>query len=226
MKEILVVEDHPLVAEATAQLLEQRFADIAVVTVKTAADAVKLIEESPQRWFRILLDLALPGAFGLSLAKLIAARGFAPICCVLSASDREDQVQQIRAWGFLGYLAKSMPVQTLTARLDDVMQGIGVFPSTLPMPRAPGIRLTARQIDTLEGVQRGLSSKQIAAQLHLAEGTVNNQVAVLMQLLQAESRSHAVAKAISLGLQRVRPKDTRQREKTRLQPTSWHKPRN
>jgi len=200
MKEVLVVEDHPLVAEATARLLERRFDDINVVVVRTASDALQAIDQSCEQWFRILLDLAVPGAFGLSLAKQIVGRGLAPVCCVLSACDRDDYVEQLRAWGFMGYVAKSMPVATLTARLADVMQGIGVFPSTLPVPRISGTRLTARQIEVLEGVQRGLSSKQIAAQMHLAEGTVNNQVAALMQLLHAESRSHAVAKAISLGL--------------------------
>ena len=200
MKDVLVVEDHPLVAEATSQLLKQRCNDIDVVTVRTAADALRVIDESRGRWFRILLDLAVPGAFGLSLAKQIVNRELASICCVVSACDRDDYVQQLRAWGFMGYLTKSMPVATLTARLGDVMRGIGAFPSTLLVQRATRIRLTARQIETLEGVQRGLSSKQIAAQMHLAEGTVNNQVAALMQILHADNRSHAVAKAISLGL--------------------------
>lgn len=200
MKEVLVVEDHPLVAEATSQLLKQRFKDIDVVTVRTAADALRSIDEGRDRWFRILLDLAIPGAFGLSLAKQLVDRDVASICCVVSACDRDDYVQQLRAWGFMGYLTKSMPVATLTARLNDVMRGIGAFPSRVPHQRDSRIRLTARQIETLEGVQRGLSSKQIAAQMHLAEGTVNNQVAALMQILHADSRSHAVAKAISLGL--------------------------
>lgn len=200
MKAILVVEDHPLVADATAQLLERQFDGIKVVTVSTASDALCAIDEADACWFRILLDLAVPGAFGLSLAKQVASRGLASVCCVISACDRDDYVQQLRAWGFMGYLAKSMPVDALTARLGDVMRGIGTFPSAVPVRRANGIRLTARQIETLEGVQQGLSSKQIAARLHVAEGTVNNQMAVLMQLLHADSRSHAVAKAISLGL--------------------------
>lgn len=200
MKDILIVEDHPLVAEATSQLLKQQFKDVDIVAVRTATEALRSVDETRERWFRILLDLAVPGAFGLSLAKQIADRGLAPISCVVSASDRDDYVQQLRAWGFMGYLTKSMPVATLTARLDDVMRGIGVFPAALPVQRVTQIRLTARQIETLEGVQRGLSSKQIAAQMHLAEGTVNNQVAALMQILHADSRSHAVAKAISLGL--------------------------
>lgn len=200
MREVLFVEDHPLVAEATVQLLLRRFDDIVVVTASTAAEALRLVDTCRQRWFRIFLDLAVPGAFGLSLAKQFASRDLASICCVVSACDRDDYVQQLRAWGFMGYIAKSMPVEALTARLSDVIQGIGAFPATLHAPRGGGIRLTARQIETLEGVQRGLSSKQIAARMHVAEGTVNNQMTAVMQLLEAESRSHAVAKAIGLGL--------------------------
>lgn len=200
MKQVLVVEDHPLVAEATAQLLERRFDAIEVVTAGCASEALMQVDEARSQWFRIFLDLAVPGAFGLSLAKQLADRQLAPICCVISAYDRDDYVQQLRAWGFLGYVAKSTPVDALIARLGDVMRGIGTFPSTIPAARRSETRLTARQNEILEGVREGLSSKRIADRMHLAEGTVNNQVAAIMQLLHAESRSHAVAKAISLGL--------------------------
>lgn len=200
MKAVLVVEDHPLVAEATAQLLVSRFESIEVVTASTAADALRRMDDERDRWHRILLDLAVPGAFGLSLAKQVFARNLASICCVISAYDRDDYVQQLRAWGFLGYLAKSTAVDTLVARLGDVMAGVGTFPSSVRFQRGSGIRLTARQTDILEAIQQGMSSKLIASRMHLAEGTVNNHVASLMQLLQAESRSHAVAKAIGLGL--------------------------
>ncbi|MDE2095383.1 MAG: response regulator transcription factor, partial [Burkholderiales bacterium] len=125
MREVLFVEDHPLVAEATVQLLLRRFEDIQVVTASTAAEALRLVDDSRQRWFRIFLDLAVPGAFGLSLARQISTRDLAGICCVISACDRDDYVQQLRAWGFMGYIAKSMPVETLTTRLGDVIQGIG-----------------------------------------------------------------------------------------------------
>ncbi len=200
MRQVLVIEDHPLVAEATAELLERRFGDVEVVTASTASEALALVDEARKRWFRIFLDLAVPGAFGLSLAKQLVARQLASICCVVSAYDRDDYVQQLRSWGFLGYVAKSTPVDALIARLGDVMRGIGAFPSAIPLARNSETRLTARQSEILEGIQEGLSSKRIAMRMNLAEGTVNNQVAAIMQLLHAESRSHAVAKAISLGL--------------------------
>ena len=113
MRQVLVIEDHPLVAEATAELLERRFGDVEVVTASTASEALELVDEASRRWFRIFLDLAVPGAFGLSLAKQLVARQLASICCVVSAYDRDDYVQQLRSWGFLGYVAKSTPVDAL-----------------------------------------------------------------------------------------------------------------
>jgi CheY-like chemotaxis protein len=85
MREALVVEDHPFVAEATAQLLVRRFDDIEVVTASTAPSALRLVDDARGRWFRIFLDLTVPGAFGLSLVKQIAARDLASVCCVISA---------------------------------------------------------------------------------------------------------------------------------------------
>ena len=49
-------------------------------------------------------------------------------------------------------------------------------------------------------IQSGLSSREISAKLHIAAGTVNNQVTAILQAVHAESRAHAVARAIELGL--------------------------
>jgi DNA-binding NarL/FixJ family response regulator len=209
MTHVLVVEDHPLVAEATARLLTHGFGDVHIVRCGTAQSAVDRLRDRPFAWSRIFLDLAVPGAFGLSLAKQVRSLGAASICCVISAFDRDDYVCQLQAWGFLGYIPKSMPVDAFVARLRDAMRGLGSFPA-MPRERRPSsIRLTGRQTDILELIQQGRSSKQIAAQMNLAEGTVNNQVAALLHVLQAESRSHALAKALELGLIDVRSDPSR-----------------
>lgn len=200
MRHVLVVEDHPLVAEATARLLTQAFEDVHVVSCGTAPSAIDRLRDRQCAWTRIFLDLAVPGAFGLSLAKQVRTLGAASICCVVSAFDRDDYVRQLEAWGFLGYIPKSMPVDAFVARLNDAMRGLGTFPASPRERRPSSVRLTTRQTEILELIQQGRSSKQIAAQMNLAEGTVNNQVAALLHVLQADSRSHAVAKAIELGL--------------------------
>jgi DNA-binding NarL/FixJ family response regulator len=205
MRHVLVVEDHPLVAEATSRLLTHGFEDVQIVTCATATSAVERLRDRRRLWFRVFLDLAVPGAFGLSLAKQVRSIGAAPVCCVVSAFDRDDYVRQLQAWGFLGYIPKSIPVDAFAARLNDAMRGLGSFPGSSRESRTSSVRLTSRQTEILEHIQSGRSSKQIATLMNLAEGTVNNQVAALMHALHAVSRSHAVAKAIELGLISVGP---------------------
>jgi DNA-binding NarL/FixJ family response regulator len=200
MPQVLVIEDHPVVAEATVRLLTHGFSEVQFVSCGTAPSAIDQLTAGAGRWFRIFLDLAVPGAFGLSLAKRVHSLGLAPVCCVVSAFAREDYVHQLQGWGFLGYIPKSMPVDAFSARLNEAMRGLGSFPSALEDSRPTTIRLTVRQREILQLIQQGRSSKQIAAQLNLAEGTVNNKVAALLYLLEADSRPHAVAKAIELGL--------------------------
>ncbi|CAN0624030.1 Response regulator [Burkholderia multivorans] len=81
--------------------------------------------------------------------------------------------------------------------LRAVLDGERVFPATIP--RA-GIRLTRRQRNILLLLGRGHSTKEIAAMLDLAVGTVDNHIANAMQALTVRNRTHAIFRAIALGL--------------------------
>jgi two-component system response regulator DesR len=204
MRPVLIIEDHPLVAEATGKLLA-RYGDH--VTPVICSDAFQAAEKLDSRadWFRIFLDLDVPGAYGLSLAKEVRQRGLANRCCVVSAFERADYIGEIKAWGFLGYIVKAIAVAEFTAELIKVLAGEPTFPATPLVRRVAATRLTRRQTQLLELIQAGLSSKQIADELHLAEGTVNNQVTSILQVFEVGSRTHAIARAIELGLLETRP---------------------
>ena len=205
MRPVLIVEDHPLVAEATGKLLARYGDDVTTVICSNAAQAIEKLQSPDRAWFRIFLDLDVPGAYGLSLAKEVRERGFADRCCVVSAFEKPDYIDEIKAWGFLGYIVKAVAVAEFTEALIKVLAGEPAFPSTPLIRRVVAIRLTRRQTHLLEFIQAGLSSKEIAAELVVTEGTVNNQVAAILQLFQASSRTHAVAKAIALGLLETHP---------------------
>jgi two-component system response regulator DesR len=96
-------------------------------------------------------------------------------------------------------------VAEFTAALIKVLAGEPTFPATPLARRAAATRLTRRQAQLLELIQAGLSSKEIADELHLAEGTVNNQVTSILQVFEVSSRTHAIARAIELGLLETRP---------------------
>jgi two-component system response regulator DesR len=159
-------------------------------------------------WFRIFLDLDVPGAYGLSLAREIRDRGLASKCCVVSAFDRRDYIEELKVWGFLGYIAKAVSVSEFTSSINHILEGRSQYPQPTGGERATlsPLRLTKRQTEILERVQAGLSSKQIASALNITDGAVNNQIAAVLQLFEAGTRTQAVAMAIELGLLEKHPR--------------------
>jgi DNA-binding NarL/FixJ family response regulator len=193
---VLIVEDHPLVAEATSELLTKTYAGIRVVRVESVAAA---LEHSCASWFRIFLDLQVPGAHGLSLVREIAALGCAAHCCIVTAFDNPALIREARDLGVLGYILKTSRVVKFIEAVDAIMRGRAVFPLERE-PSQPRMHLTRRQMQLLSMLQRGLSSKQIAGEWAISEGTVNNHVTALLRSLEACNRTHAVVRAIELGL--------------------------
>jgi len=194
---VLIVEDHPLVAHATSELLARKDATLQIVVCYSAAEALDAAR-APD-WFRLFLDLDVPGAHGLSLIRQIAALGHAQRSCVITALDRPSLASEARAMGLLGYIVKAIPIARFSAALDSVLRGEPTFPDAAAPSRAP-IRLTRRQQELLALLQTGLSSKQIARRLGISEGTVNNHIAGLLRALRVANRTHAVARATELGL--------------------------
>jgi DNA-binding NarL/FixJ family response regulator len=193
---VLIIEDHPLVAEATSDLIRKRYAGVRVVCAGSAAAA---LERPCTEWFRIFVDLEVPGAHGLSLVRQIATRGCAGRCCIVTAFDNPALVREARDLGVLGYIVKTLRIAELVDAVDAVMRGRAMYPpeSSRSPPR---VRLTRRQIQLLVMLQRGLSSKQIAVEWAISEGTVNNHVTALLRALGVCNRAHAVVRAMELGL--------------------------
>ena len=201
MFDVLIIEDHPFVAEATELMIARDHPTVATTVCDAAAPALLALKDARRSWHRVLLDLDVPGAHGLSLAKNIQELGFAPITCVVSATSRPEYIAQIRTLGFLGYIVKAVPADEYAAALVKVFLGERSFPGR-PKTRAPKppIRLTRRQVQVLQLVSQGYGSKHVAARLGLSEGTVNNHISAAMCTLGVKSRSHGIAKAIELGL--------------------------
>lgn len=200
VNDVLIIEDHPFVAEATKEVIARAHPTLVTTVCCAAEPALQALRCASRSWHRILLDLDIPGAHGLSMAVEIEKLGWAPITCVVTATDRRDFILQTRNRGFLGYIVKSTPATEFSAGLAKVFDGERVFRLARATRAASAVRITRRQAEVLDLVRRGYSSKQIAAHLGVAEGTVNNHMNAIMGVLDATSRSHAVAKAIELGL--------------------------
>lgn len=200
MKTVLIVEDHPLVAEAMRAMLVRSAADFEPSICPDAQSAREAIAHPQQDWFRIFLDLDVPGAHGLSFAREIHRLGLQARCCVVTALDRQDLINEVQGMGFLGYLVKARRYDEFEEAVRQVLAGKSAFPGVDQPAKEPTIRLTRKQVQLLDFAQRGLSSKEIASTLFQSEGTINNGIIAAMRALGVTSRTHAVAKAIELGL--------------------------
>ncbi len=197
-RNILIIDDHPVVAEAMKSWLRKQYPEVNV-EITASADQARQALSSTTVWFRIFLDLDIPGAYGMSMGKEIEVLGLAPICCIISASEDTAKVQAAKALGLLGYIIKAAPYGQFNAGVDAVMAGQTYF-SAISRGSDPEVRLTPRQVQLLDGVRMGFSSKEIAQKYRLSEGTVNNAISGVLRALEVDSRSQAIARAIEMGI--------------------------
>jgi DNA-binding NarL/FixJ family response regulator len=195
---VLIVEDHPLVAAATADLLRKQHPTLQQVIVDCTQAAVE--QAAAGDWFRIFVDLSVPGARGLSLVRTFKELGLAQRCCVITATRDERLVAEAKRLGVLGYIEKSCTVETFCRCIYDIVHGVPVFPAAVAGSEPRIAQLTSRQLAILRLLYKGLSSKQIAYQLQIAEGTVKNHTLAVLRALDASNRAHAVVRGLELGL--------------------------
>lgn len=197
---ILIVEDHPLVSDATRGLLLSYDSDHDVVVVDSAAEAIASVNAEAPRWDLILLDLDVPGARGLSLARDLVALGWGPKTCVVTALSRPGLINDAKDLGLLGFVPKACTLPVFSEALRGVLAGSHVFLGVDEVAHASGPRLTRQQRRVLGLMAQGLSSKRIARELHISEGTVNNHVNATLHALGASNRIQALRRAIEFGL--------------------------
>lgn len=201
MNRVLIVEDHPLVADATSSLILEKFPNKHTTICRTASDTIQLLRNEGPTIDRILLDLDVPGATGLSLAMALWDMGCHRRCCILTGSERKGLMGQVRAKGFRGYLLKSMEITEYIAALRRFFdRSDGFIGASEYVDEIEPIRITHRQSEILAYVRDGYVSKQIASSLSLSVGTVDNHIASAASALGASNRSHAVSIAIQMGL--------------------------
>jgi DNA-binding NarL/FixJ family response regulator len=195
---VLIVEDVPVVAFGTAEIVRRRHPHYRTEIAGNAATALRRLEERQWNW--ILLEPAVPGAQGLSLVHALYARGLAHRCCLLGNTPVAGQLSEARHLGVAGYIDKRWPFDEFCDALDRVLRGQPVFPRAEEEVFQPTILLTCRQVGVLRLIQRGLSAKRIAAALGIAEGTVRNHTLNILRALAASNRTHAVTRALELGI--------------------------
>lgn len=201
---IVVVEDHALVREGTAELLERDPGLTVAGQASSAEEALKLI--GALRPDVALVDVELPGMNGIALARAVAGQVAETRVLILSAYDDYAYVIGALEAGVAGYLLKTSSARELCDAVRTAAGGTLVLDEAISRRLTRRWRsglgstspaLTARESDVLRLIAQGLPNKQIASQLGLGLRTVESHVSSVLGKLGLTSRTEAALYAVS-----------------------------
>jgi DNA-binding NarL/FixJ family response regulator len=197
---ILTVDDHPLILEGIASVL-QRQPDMELVG--EASDGFEAIEAFAK--FRpdvSLIDLQMPGMNGVDTIIAILEKWPGARCVVLTTYAGDVQATRALKAGAKGYLLKSMLRKDLVDTIRTVHSGKSRIPAEIATELASHLTsdaLSAREIEVLRMVGEGCSNKIVADHLKISEDTVKGHMRSILSKLNANDRTHAVMIAVKRG---------------------------
>jgi two-component system NarL family response regulator len=198
---ILIVDDHPVVREGLAALIERR-EDMTVVG--EASNGREAIEQFRRFTPDVtLLDLRMPEVDGVTAITCIREQAPTARIIVLTTYDSDEDIYRGLRAGAKAYLLKDTSPQELLDTIRAVHAGQTRIPPDVAAKlaeRMTGPELTHRELDVLRLVMAGKSNKQIAAALFISEGTVKTHVNNILGKLGASDRTQAVTTALKRGL--------------------------
>lgn len=206
---VLLADDHAVVRAGICQFLEQA-ADIQVVA--QAGDglmAQELIREHKPDV--AVLDIQMPKATGIEVTRWVRANFREVGVLVLTAYDDDPYVMAVLQAGANGYVLKTAAPADIVQAVRDVHEGKSALDPTIahklmahiagrsdPLPAYES--LTERELEVLYLAGKGFTNKAIGVQLGISDRTVQGHLAKTYSKLQANSRTEAVMKAVSLEL--------------------------
>ncbi|WP_409020868.1 LuxR C-terminal-related transcriptional regulator [Brevundimonas vesicularis] len=195
---VLIVDDHPLVAEALEAAIVHAYPQFGVARVSNAAEAESYARRHPDHIRVVMLDLMLPDTEGFG--ALLRLQQILPKARFAIVSSRVDAavIAMSRAFGVQAYLSKAQSVETLVNAVGAILRGESLFPSIEEdIANTDGIHkrlltLSAAQTRVLKAMIHGKLNKQIANDLGLTEGTVKQHVSAILKKLNVPNRSQAI----------------------------------
>jgi DNA-binding NarL/FixJ family response regulator len=198
---VLSIDDHPLVREGLAALINDQ-PDMSIVGQgSTGHEAIKLFRDV--RPDVALMDVRLPDISGID--TMITIRSEFPEARVIMVTSSEGDVEMQRALegGARGYMLKSMPPKELLEAIRKVHAGKKAIPAEIATHLADHMSdeaLTSREIEILQQVAEGNRNRDIAERFFISEGTVKVHIKHIMEKLGANDRTQAITIAVRRGI--------------------------
>jgi len=198
---ILGVDDHPLLREGIAAIINSQPDMILVSQASTAAEALQQFREHKPDI--TLMDLRLPDRNGIDAMIDIRAEFPEARIIVLTTFEGDVEIQRALEAGARAYVLKNMPPSELVQIIRQVHAGKKRVPPEIAARLAEYMsddNLTSREMEVLQHVAGGNRNRDIADLLHISEETVKVHIKHIMDKLGAKDRTQAIAIAVRRGI--------------------------
>jgi two-component system NarL family response regulator len=199
---VLIADDHPVVREGLAAILQCQPDMTVVAEAADGEQTLELYDEcSPDV---LILDLRMPELDGLQVLTELMSRGDPkPRVLVMTAYASEENVRRALKTGAKGFLVKGADPQQIREAVREIAAGQAFLPAKIVSKLADSIghpELSPRELQVLHYLARGKSNKEVGQILYITENTVKGHVKAILTKLEAMGRTEAIAIATSRGL--------------------------
>ena len=205
---MILADDHLIVRAGIRQFLDLED-DFEVVAEADDGEQAKILIDQHKPDVAIL-DIQMPKASGIEVTRHVRSNRWPVGVLVLTAFDDDPYVTAVLKAGANGYVLKTAKPMEIIQAVRDVHQGKSVLDRAivskvmayLSSPAGPSItvNLSDREMEVLTLAAKGQTNRAIAQQLAISDRTVQGHIARIFEKMQANSRTEAVMKAVSMGL--------------------------
>ena len=211
---ILLVDDQRLMRDGLRTLLEVE--DDLTVVGEAGNGEEALTQFAALQPAIVLMDVRMPGIDGVEATRRLCAQWPAAKIIILTTFDEDEYIFEGLRAGALGYLLKAVSGDELANAIRKVAAGQALIdpavtrklvtefarlaPPQRPVNAGLAEPLSEREVAILRLVAQGLSNREIADRLHLAEGTVKNYVTSLLGKIGVRDRTQAALRGRELGI--------------------------
>jgi NarL family two-component system response regulator LiaR len=209
---LMLADDHPVVRKALRNEIEKEAGFKIVGEATDGEEAVKLVEELIPDV--VIMDIGMPKISGIEATRQIKALYPNTIVLVLTIYDDMEHILAIFESGADGYLTKNVSVEDIIQSIRSAVAGETILSPqvfqkvlkyaarqrTKPLILDTGDKLSAREVEILRLVTKGISNKDIAFRLGLSLRTVKGYLGEIFVKLNVSSRTEAVITSLRKGI--------------------------
>ncbi|MFN3217392.1 MAG: response regulator [Acidimicrobiales bacterium] len=204
---IVLADDHQILRESVRKSFESAGESV-VGEASNGEDAIRLAEQLQPDV--VLMDISMPVLDGVTATRRITETVPGTKVVVLTMHDDIERTRQALEAGAVGYLSKGCSFADVLETVRAAAAGeTGLSPALASsmlsvaqaqQPKVEDELLSPRQVEILQGIADGMSTKQVARDLGITQKTVHNHLNAIYRRLDTQSLTHAVLSAVRLGI--------------------------